>query len=174
MRVSSVAPANFYGAFRATRRLLDAGHRKIIHFTHRSRPTIVQRSRGFEAAMGSVERTKATVIDAADLPRIDFIARLLAGEYDATALFLWNDIVAVHVLEALNSAGLASRYSLVGFDDLPIASLSTPRLSTMHVDREAIGTGAIRLLRQQMEGDRTVQQLEIGVSPVSGDTIRPR
>jgi DNA-binding LacI/PurR family transcriptional regulator len=174
MRMSSVSPANFYGAYCATRRLLDAGHRSIIHFTHRSRPTIVQRSRGFEAAMASVEGTKATIVDAADLPRPRFIARLLAGEYDATALFLWNDIVAVHVLDALNSAGLASRYSLIGFDDLPIASLATPRLSTMHVNREDIGIGALRLLRQRMEGDRAVQQLEIGVSPVEGSTIRPR
>jgi DNA-binding LacI/PurR family transcriptional regulator len=173
MRVSSVAPANFYGAYCATRRLLDAGHRKIIHFTHRSRPTIVQRARGFEAAVASVDGAEGTMIDAADLPRSDFIARLLAGKYEATALFLWNDIVAVHVLEALNGAALTARYSLVGFDDLPIASLATPRLSTMHVDREAIGAAAIRLLRQQIDGERTVQQLEIGVSPVEGHTIRP-
>ena len=174
MRVSSVSPANFYGAYSATRRLLDAGHRNIIHYTHRSRPTIVQRRRGFEAAMASVEGTKATVINGTDLPREDFTARLIAGEYDATALFLWNDIVAVQVLEALSGAGLAGRYSIVGFDDLPIASLASPRLSTVHVNREAIGISAIRLLRQQMEGDRSVQQLEIGVSAVVGETVRPR
>jgi DNA-binding LacI/PurR family transcriptional regulator len=156
MRVSSVAPANFYGAYCATRRLLDAGHRSIIHFTRRYRPTIVQRTLGFETAMASVSGAKATIIDAADLPRPDFISRLIAGKYEATALFLWNDIVAVHVLEALNGAALTARYSLIGFDDLPIASLATPRLSTMRVDREAIGTAAIRLLRQQIDGDRTV------------------
>lgn len=171
MRVSSVAPANFYGAYSATRRLLDAGHRSIIHYTHRSRPTIIQRRRGFEAAIGSVEGAKGTVINGVDLPREEFTARLIAGEYDATALFLWNDIVAVQVLEALSGAGLARRYSIVGFDDLPIASLATPRLSTVHVDRTAIGTAAIRLMRQQMEGDRTVQQLEIGVSAVAGETV---
>ena len=78
----------------------------------------------------------------------------------------------MQVLEAINRAGQTGRYSIVGFDDLPIASLATPRLSTMHVDREAIGEAAIRLLRQQMEGDRAVQQLELGVRAVDGGTIQ--
>jgi len=174
MRWSSVAPANFYGAQAATRRLLDAGHRKILHFTQESRPTIAERRRGFEAAIEGVRGAKGMVIDSRDVSRPEFTERLLRGEYDVSALFLWNDVIAVHVLEAVVSAGLGGRYSMIGFDDLPIASLATPRLSTVHVDREAIGVGAIRLLRQQMEGERGVQQLEIGVKQVEGETVHPR
>ena len=174
MRWSSVAPANFYGALGATRRLLDAGHREILHFTQESRPTIAERRRGFEAAIESVPGARGTVIDSRQVPRPEFTERLIRGEYDVTAVFMWNDVIAVHVLEAVVSAGLGDRYSMIGFDDLPIASLATPRLSTVHVDREAIGAGAIRLLRQQMEGDRAVQQLEIGVKQISGQTIQPR
>lgn len=173
MRMSSVAPANFYGAYGATLRLLDAGHRNIVHYTHRLRPTIVQRRRGFDAAIDSVPGARGLVVNSAEVTQTEFTARLLAGEYDATALFLWNDIVAVQVLEAVSGAGLAGRYAIIGFDDLPIASLATPRLSTVHVNREAIGVAAIRLLRQQLEGDRSVQQLEIGVSQVAGETIVP-
>jgi DNA-binding LacI/PurR family transcriptional regulator len=171
MRLSSVSPANFYGAYSATRRLLDSGHRNIVHFTHATRPTIAERQRGFEAAIAGVEGARGTVVDHRDVPRVEFTSRLVAGEYDATAVFLWNDNVAVQVLEAVSGAGLTERYSIIGFDDLPIASLATPRLSTMHVDRDAIGAAAIRLLRQQLEGDRSVQQLEIGVTAVEGETI---
>jgi DNA-binding LacI/PurR family transcriptional regulator len=176
MRVSSVSPANFFGAYCATRRLLDAGHRRLLHFTHGTRPTIVQRRRGFEAAIGSVPGAEGAAISSAELKVAEFTDRLLAEGYDATGLFVWNDIVAVQIVEALASAGarLAGRYSVVGFDDLPIASLSRPRLSTMHVDREAIGRAAIRLLRAQFEGDHTVQQLEIGVMAVEGETIFPQ
>lgn len=173
MRWSSVAPANYYGALAATSRLLDAGHRGILHFTTQSRPTVAERRRGFEAAIEGVPGARGVVVDSRDVPRPEFIERLIRGEYDVSALFLWNDIVAVHVLEAITAAGLAGSYSVTGFDDLPIASLATPRLSTVHVDREAIGAGAIRLLRQQMEGDRSVQQLEIGVRLVAGETIHP-
>ena len=58
-------------------------------------------------------------------------------------------------------------------DDLPIAGMATPRLSTIRVDREAIGRGAIRLLQQRWEGEMAVQQLEIGVAMVVGETVLP-
>jgi DNA-binding LacI/PurR family transcriptional regulator len=175
MRISSVAPANFFGAFAATQRLLDAGHRRILHYTHRFRPTIVQRRRGFEAAIAATPGARGEVLNGVDITTAAFSARLIEGACDATALFIWNDIAAVEILEALSGAGdhMERRYSIVGFDDLPIASLATPRLSTMHVDREAIGSAAIRLLRQHIEGDRTVQQLEIGVRAVEGETVHP-
>jgi len=171
MRVGAVAPANFDGAQAATRRLLEAGHRKLLHFTQELRPTIARRRRGFESAAKGAG-AEAIVLNNLEVSAAEFAARLGGGAYDVTGLFLWNDIVAVQVLEAINRAGQTGRYSIVGFDDLPIASLATPRLSTMHVDREAIGEAAIRLLRQQMEGDRAVQQLELGVRAVDGGTIQ--
>ena len=52
-----------------------------------------------------------------------------------------------------------------------MAGMTTPRLSTIRVDREAIGRGAVRLLSQHMDGETAVQQLEIGVSMVDGETV---
>ena len=49
--------------------------------------------------------------------------------------------------------------------------MATPRLSTIKVDREAIGRGAVRLLAQHMDGEAAVQQLEVGVSMVPGETV---
>jgi DNA-binding LacI/PurR family transcriptional regulator len=172
MQLSSVSPANYYGAFQATQRLLDAGHRKLLHFTHKSRPTILQRRRGFEAAVAATPGAKGLVINSDEMRVAEFSRRLVAGEFDATALFAWNDVVAVELLDAIGAGSkLPEQFSLIGFDDLPIASFATPRLSTMRVNRTAIAEGAIRLLHQQIAGDRTVQHLEIGVRPVEGGTI---
>lgn len=62
-------------------------------------------------------------------------------------------------------------FSIVGFDDLPIAGMASPRLSTVHVDREALGRGVVRLLANQLDGETAVQQLEIGLSLVEGETV---
>jgi DNA-binding LacI/PurR family transcriptional regulator len=172
MQLSSVSPANYYGAFQATQRLLQAGHRRLLHFTHKARPTILQRRRGFEAAVASVAGAKGQVINSDDMRTPEFSKRLVAGEFDATALFMWNDVVAVEILDAISGRSkLPAHFSVVGFDDLPIAAYATPRLSTMYVNRPAISAGAIRLLHQQIAGDRTVQHLEIGVTAVEGATI---
>jgi DNA-binding LacI/PurR family transcriptional regulator len=77
------------------------------------------------------------------------------------------------MLEALYGpeSPLPESFSIIGFDDLPIAGMATPRLSTMRVDRESIGRGAVRLLAQHMDGETAVQQLETGVTLVPGETI---
>ncbi|UUP16624.1 LacI family DNA-binding transcriptional regulator [Nitratireductor thuwali] len=174
MRLSSVSPANFYGAYLATQRLLEAGHRRILHYTHLARPTILERRRGFETAMAAVPGAEAVVVSTTERSIGELLQDILADRHGVTALFSWNDLAAVEIMEGLHggSGVLPETFSIIGFDDLPLAGMTSPRLSTVRVDREAIGRGAIRLLISQMEGETAVQQLEIGVTPVDGQTIR--
>lgn len=174
MRFNSVAPANFYGAFMATQHLLDHGHRKILHFTYPYRPTILERQRGFEAAIAACPGAEGTVVVSNAYSAKQLLGDLLAGKYDATAVFCWNDGVAVTMVEALlgQDSPMPAGFSLMGFDGLPIATMANPRLSTVEVDREAIGRGAVRLLANAIDGEHRVQQLEIGLTLVKGETVR--
>ena len=173
MRFSSVAPANFYGAYLATQRLIDAGHRKILHYTYRHRPTILQRRRGFEAAIAANPEASGTVVISNEHSSKQLLADLLAGKHDVTAVFCWNDSVAVTMIEALlgHDSPMQRGFSIMGFDDLPIARMASPRLSTVRVDREALGRGVIRLMANQLDGERAVQQLEIGLDLIEGETV---
>ena len=175
MRLSSVAPANFFGAYMAAQHLLDAGHRRILHYTFRNRPTILQRQRGFEAAMAAHPESTGTVVCSNDKGTKALLDDLLAGRYDVTAVFCWNDSVAVSMVETLlgPDSPMPANFSIMGFDDLPIAGMANPRLSTVRVDREAMGRGVIRLLAQRMEGEMAIQHLEIGLSLVRGETVFP-
>ncbi len=175
MQVSSAAPANYYGAFMATQRLVSAGHRRILHYTHSHRPTIRQRQRGFEQAIAMTPGAVGTIVNTDQRNTKELLADLLAGKHDVTAAFIWNDIAAVEMLEGIYGpeSPLPPNFSIIGFDDLPLAGMATPRLSTTRVDREAIGRGAVRLLAEHMDGERAVQQLEIGVSSVEGETVFP-
>jgi len=173
MRLSSVSPANFHGAYMATQHLIDAGHRKILHYTFRHRPTIRQRQRGFEAAIADHPETEGVVVFSNEVGTKALLDNFLAGAYDVTAMFCWNDGVAVSMVETLlgPDTSLPPNFSIMGFDDLPIAGMANPRLSTVRVDREAIGRGAIRLLSQRMDGEMAVQHLQIGLSLVAGETV---
>ena len=176
MQVSSVSPANYYGAFMATQRLLNAGHRRILHYTHSYRPTIRQRQRGFEQAIAMTDGAVGTIVNTDQRHTKELLGDILAGKHDVTAAFIWNDIAAVEMLEGIYGpdSPLPRNFSIIGFDDLPLAGMATPRLSTTRVDREAIGRGAVRLLVEHMDGEAAVQQLEIGVTMVAGETVFPR
>jgi DNA-binding LacI/PurR family transcriptional regulator len=173
MRFSSVCPANFYGAYRATQHLIDVGHRKILHYTYRHRPTILQRRRGFEAAVDANPGTEGVVVISNEHTSKDLLADLLDGKYDVTAVFCWNDSVAVTMVESLlgQDSPMRTGFSIMGFDDLPIAGMASPRLSTVRVDREALGRGVVRLLANRLDGEPAVQQLEIGLSLIDGETV---
>jgi Transcriptional regulators len=99
MRVNSVSPANFYGAYRATMRLIEAGHRRILHYTHVARPTILERRRGFEAAIAATPGAEGTVVGTDKYRAAQVRADILAGRYGATALFCWNDLAAIEIIE---------------------------------------------------------------------------
>lgn len=173
MRFNSVSPANFHGAYLATKHLLDHGHRRILHYTYHHRPTILQRRRGFEAAISDHPDAQGTLVISNEHSSRELLSALLENKYDATAVFCWNDSVAVTMVDALlgQDSPMPANFSLIGFDDLPIAGMASPRLSTIRVDREAIGRGVVRLLASQLQGEQAVQQLEIGVSLVEGETV---
>ncbi len=73
---------------------------------------------------------------------------LAAQDSIAQAYFCVNDIVAHGLMRALQELGhrIPKDVSVVGFDNLPMSSLLSPGLSTIHVPKRQIGAMAVRLL----------------------------
>jgi len=74
--------------------------------------------------------------------------RLLAAGVRFTGIFCANDGGAIGVIRALHEAGLSvpRDVSVVGFDDIEVAQHLIPPLTTVRVDKEAIGAWAIQRL----------------------------
>jgi LacI family transcriptional regulator len=92
------------------------------------------------------------------------------GGYDATKLllqrqskvdgiFCFNDLVALGALGALNElrVSVPGQVAVIGFDDLRLASLTTPPLSTLHVDKLDLGRSMVRMLLERIRGDIQVE-----------------
>ena len=47
----------------------------------------------------------------------------------------------------------AAKHAVIGFDDLRLASLATPQLTTLHVDKLDLGRSMVRLLLERIRGD---------------------
>ncbi|GAA4555497.1 LacI family DNA-binding transcriptional regulator [Pseudonocardia xishanensis] len=77
-------------------------------------------------------------------------ARLLAAPPDErpTALLCANDLMAFGVLDYCQSAGLRvpQDVSVTGFDDIPVARLTSPGLTTVRQPAHAMGYEAAKLL----------------------------
>jgi len=178
LRFDGVSPSNFFGAYAATRRLIDAGHRRILHLTGSHRQTIRERIRGFEAAVASAGG-EARVIHLpfatnASIEAHEATLAAIAEDAGFTAAFCMNDFVAVGVLEAVTEAGrrVPEDFAIVGFDDLPCAEMANPRLATMRVDRVALGREAVAMMQFRFRNpDAPARQVSHAVIPVPGGSL---
>lgn len=83
------------------------------------------------------------------------MAELLQLPEPPTAVFCADDLVAVGALKACLAAGVEvpGDVSLVGCDDVELARLTTPELTTVHVPAREMGARAARLLVRRLEGE---------------------
>lgn len=77
---------------------------------------------------------------------------LLDGGTEFTALICGNDIVAIGALDAAFSRGVRvpTEHTVVGFDDMPMASWSWTNLTTVRQDATALGQHAVRMLLERL------------------------
>ncbi|MDR1533601.1 MAG: LacI family transcriptional regulator [Planctomycetota bacterium] len=72
-----------------------------------------------------------------------------------TAVFAYNDIVALGIIDAIREKGIAipGRVQLIGMDDIPLAGWMRPHLSTLHIPVEDMVPNACKLIRDLIEGN---------------------
>jgi LacI family transcriptional regulator len=104
--------------------------------------------RGIEVDTRLVERGEFTIDSGYEAMR-----RLLAHQPDS--VFACNDMMAAGALEAIHEAGLGvpDDIAVMGFDDLPIATRTTPALSTVRQDLASIGAAAVDVLIRLVHRD---------------------
>lgn len=94
-----------------------------------------------------------------------------------TAVFCGNDLTAIGALHALDEVGLAvpDDVSVVGFDDIHLASYVRPALTTVHQPIRALGQRAAEILLDPMlsTGPASVTEL-LEVAVVRRQTTTPR
>jgi DNA-binding LacI/PurR family transcriptional regulator len=68
-----------------------------------------------------------------------------------------SDVVAMSALHALTERGIAvpDRVRVIGYDDLPIAQQTVPRLTTVHQDFAGGAAHLVELLLQRIAGNDT-------------------
>ena len=70
--------------------------------------------------------------------------------------FAENDTIALGAMKALKEKGykIPQDVSLIGFDDIPYSSISSPTLTTIHVQRNIMGKQSVIQLMQLIEDPR--------------------
>jgi LacI family transcriptional regulator len=144
---------NEAGLRMATQHLLDLGHRDITYLTgNDDMASFAPRCAGFVSTMKAAgiecepEMIQVSSFDGKSA--FEQASALLRQTPPPTAIIAGNDNIALAVIDAARCAGLSvpRDVSVVGFDDIPAATLVTPNLTTIHQPLIQIGETAISLL----------------------------
>ena len=145
-----VAVDNTAGAARATRYLLDLGHRTVHHVGGPgSWLDARERTRGWSQTLAAAGAERPEVLAGDWSARSGYeIGLQLARRPEVTAVFCANDHMALGLLRALGEQGrrVPEDVSVVGFDDIPEAAFFRPPLTTVRQDFGELGRRALRLL----------------------------
>ena len=160
-RATNVSTDNVGGAKMAVDHLVSLGHRQIAVISARQDMLpAAQRHDGFMAAMAK----HGLEVPDEYVGSGDFflesgrraMQRLLALPMPPTAVFVGGDHMAVGAMQAVYEAGLEvpGDISIVGFDDVEIAALVRPALTTITQDYLAMGRAAVTILTELIDEDR--------------------
>jgi DNA-binding LacI/PurR family transcriptional regulator len=168
---SCVDVDNVAGASRAVERLIALGHRRIAAINGLMQGTNgLDRFAGYRKALElhSINFDPELVVegDYEQAGGYRAMRQLLALHRRPTALFAANDNMAHGALMALREAKLKvpEDVAVIGFDDLHIASLSTPRLTTVRQPLYQLGKAAVSLLSERIS-DPSAKPRKIIIEP---------
>jgi len=105
------------------------------------------------------------------------MARLLALSDPPTAVFCYNDMTALGAVRISRERGLRipEDVSLVGFDDLFVASYTSPPLTTVRQPKRQMGQMATQILFRLLDGEDNPNAIRVqGELIVRGSTAPPR
>lgn len=160
--VDSVIQADEHGGYIATRHLIELGHRDPI-------PATITGPQYISSIRARLDGYHRALAEAGLKPDPDYVGEVREGGLHPevgrevmdslldlptppTAVFCCNDATALGALEALRSRGIAvpEEFSVVGYDDISMASYSVPPLTTIAVDKELLGMQAVWTLVQRI------------------------
>lgn len=179
--VPFVGATNWAGGRSATRHLIELGHRRIAMIGGPEHVLCCRaRLDGHRSALDAAGLpVESELVVHAGLTHEDGRAAalgLLRRPDPPTAIFACNDLQALGVYQAAREVGLRipTDLSVVGFDDLPMAALVDPALTTVHQPLLEMASTATELALALGRGERTSQvRLELATTLTVRESTAP-
>ena len=180
-RVPFVAAAHRRGARQAIDHLVTLGHRRIgvISGPPGWMATEERREGWRQALSGAGIPVDPMLFVEADWelgPGADAAAQLLELNDPPTAIFGFNDAIAIGAMKAAHERGLRvpEDVSIVGFDDLPHATIVTPPLTTIRQPLAEMGRAGVGLVLRLLGSQRLeAPQIELPTRMIVRESTAP-
>lgn len=177
-KYSDVGIDNIHGGYLAGKHLLEMGHTKIMYMANVDEDCDHDRYLGLTGAY----MEKGMEYDPKDYKLLNPIKEKRRKRYEEifaeignyTAAFLASDVLAIEFMNFLQDKGLSipEDFSIVGFDDIPLAACVRPGLTTVSQNLEERSKKAVQLLKELIEGITSGRQEMLQLELVQRGSVK--
>jgi LacI family transcriptional regulator len=176
----AVGAANWQGGFTATEYLIKLGHQRIGFITGwMDLGCALDRLDGYRSALRTnhIPEEPELIYEGTFFQPDGFTgaSTLLDLPDPPTAIFASNDVMAMGVMDAVRNKGLRvpDDVSVIGFDDIPQASLIRPALTTIRQPLEKMGLVATQMLLELLsQPQKKIGRIELPTELVVRDSCQ--
>jgi LacI family transcriptional regulator len=177
----AVGATNWQGGYNATEFLIKLGHQRIGFITgSKDLGCSVDRLAGYRSALRTyhIPESPELIFEGTFFQPDGYAgaSALLDLPVAPTAIFASNDVMAMGVMDAVRNRGLRvpDDVSILGFDDIPQASLVRPALTTINQPLEKMGRVATQMLLDLLQNPgKKAERIELPTQLVVRESCSP-
>lgn len=165
-RYPIVGGDNFAGGLLATEHLINQGSKRIMFLGDPGHAEMQERFQGYGRAHSnaqlSLDDDLTGAIDITSKAAYAFInQRIRSKGLDFDGIVAMSDMIALGALKALREryVGIPGDVAIIGYDDIPLAELMHPSLSTIFQDTQAAAEAMVTQLLNQLDGTPANSQI---------------
>jgi DNA-binding LacI/PurR family transcriptional regulator len=179
-RLSEVTSDNIAGGRRAARHLIETGHRRIAHVMGwQGSSTGRDRAEGFRQALRDEGLEPFAMIEGMYSREVasDVVRTMFSGCEKPDGIFVSNDHMAFAVMDTLRfelGLSIPGDVSVVGYDDVPMASWPSYNLTTIRQPVRRMVEATVDILLNQIEGESAPNRIRIDGPLVKRGSVKER
>lgn len=163
LNTSTVVNDNYYGAYQATKHLIDQGYKNILHFRGPLNINIYsERLRGYKTALEDNDLTFDQKHVFAALNEQDgqtAATNLISQKITFDSIFSASDFSALGAIKYFNLQKMkaAVPIGIVGFANEPFTQIIQPSISSVDQEKEEMGRSCAHMILEQLSTDEAVR-----------------
>lgn len=164
--IACINTDNFYGGYTATKYLINQGRKRLAYIGQNNDiEALRERCRGFQEALREHGLSETGQLFETSGPGNKWEEGIKLGEkllpHSLDGIVVSSDVVAVGILKTLLFANkrVPEDIAVVGYDDIPLAKLFVPALTTIAQPLNDMCSKAVEKVMQGLDGKAMVDEL---------------
>lgn len=170
---------NYHGGEIATRSLIEKGCKNLVFFGGSPNLNLMANKRR-DAFVETCEKSgiKYTILSTNEneLTSMDYtesIEKIFTDHPECDGVFASNDIIAAQVIQVAAQKGrkIPKDLKVIGYDDIIIAKLTTPTITTIHQPVDQMSRYVINIILDEMKGEIVPLRTILPVKLIKRETL---